>query len=426
MPDGPNAATIALQPEHHATRLPGIFCKVILAEGINVRSGLDLSSPVVKLLPLGEVFEVLERKTNLQGVVRLRTDDGWTSERSAINGDLVIAQIALVHQDGPKQQEQAQSAVDVNASPSATDSCSSPVDHAFPSGLLTVPPSIAAEHPDVSSKSGSTGLPSTWWRLLPLEPGAFERAVFWDTETTGFCAEDEIVEIGAVEFEVVPPAAGSLPLCHLCPTGSLFHALLAPSRPIHPKAALTHGLSDQDFQSAPPREQTLRNFLRFVGGSALVAHNASFDIRFLSRELQRFGLQESAVELKQRSFCSMSAFAVLSPSSVRTLESLCYLLGVQEGAPGSAWRHQHSALADAVLGGKVLLALAARATEACGGLTVVNSAAAARLSMPWRAARAVPRATVGGESVESAEASTDCGASSEAARKRRRIPVSFA
>ena len=41
-----------------------------------------------------------------------------------------------------------------------------------------------------------------WWALLPLEPLKYDRVVVFDTETSGFGSEDEILEIGAVEMEL--------------------------------------------------------------------------------------------------------------------------------------------------------------------------------------------------------------------------------
>lgn len=50
---------------------------------------------------------------------------------------------------------------------------------------------------------------ANWWRLLPLEPAKFTRVVVFDTETSGFSNDDEILEIGAIELEVQPPSLQS-------------------------------------------------------------------------------------------------------------------------------------------------------------------------------------------------------------------------
>lgn len=91
--------------------------------------------------------------------------------------------------------------------------------------------------------------------------------------------------------------------------------------------------------------------------TALIAHNAAFDMRMLSNDLQRCGLHHSGSRLRQHLFCSAEAFGALRPSSPRDLTTACYLLGIADGGPGSAWRAVHSALADAVLTAKVVMAI---------------------------------------------------------------------
>ena len=44
-----------------------------------------------------------------------------------------------------------------------------------------------------------------WWALLPLEPLKYDRVVVFDTETSGFGSDDEILEIGALELELCVP-----------------------------------------------------------------------------------------------------------------------------------------------------------------------------------------------------------------------------
>ncbi|CAE7908772.1 unnamed protein product, partial [Symbiodinium necroappetens] len=61
---------------------------------------------------------------------------------------------------------------------------------------------------------------------------------------------------------------------------------------------------------------------------------------------------------------SAEAFGALRPSSPRDLTTACYLLGIADGGPGSAWRAVHSALADAVLTAKVVMAINAILQEA--------------------------------------------------------------
>jgi DNA polymerase-3 subunit epsilon len=49
------------------------------------------------------------------------------------------------------------------------------------------------------------------------------------------------------------------------------------------------GISNEMIRTAPPAEEVMREAERFVQGAPMVAHNASFDQRFWSAELNRLG-----------------------------------------------------------------------------------------------------------------------------------------
>ncbi|CAJ1424383.1 unnamed protein product [Effrenium voratum] len=169
-------------------------------------------------------------------------------------------------------------------------------------GLLDAPPPPVPQKESEPQQPGNVqrGEPpptATWWTLLPLEPSKYERVVVFDTETSGFSGEDEILEIGAVELEVCSPSPGAS-YAILRPTGVSFHSLLQTSREIHAKAAQVNGLCQKDLEAwrlvkasspgeaAMPRPLAIRSFLRFLAGekTALVAHNAAFDLRTDGRE----------------------------------------------------------------------------------------------------------------------------------------------
>eukprot|EP00434_Breviolum_minutum_P036758 symbB.v1.2.032581.t1/scaffold3929.1/size57123/6 len=100
----------------------------------------------------------------------------------------------------------------------------------------------------------------------------------------------------------------------------------------------------------------------------------------LLQDLKRCGLEAEGIRLGQRCFCSAAAFGAFRPSGARDLTTACYLLDIPEGSPGSVWRSTHSALVDAVLTAKVVLAILSKvAIEE--GRTVPG---AASLSLPCR------------------------------------------
>ena len=91
-----------------------------------------------------------------------------------------------------------------------------------------------------------------------------------DVETTGWLHEQaEMTEIGAVRL-----TGGQL-------TGE-FSSLVRPAGPIPAEITALTGITDQMVSQAPPAAAALRAFLAFAGDCVLVAHNAPFDLGFLT------------------------------------------------------------------------------------------------------------------------------------------------
>ena len=98
-----------------------------------------------------------------------------------------------------------------------------------------------------------------------------------DLETTGGSPQtSRITEIGAVRH-VGGERVGEL------------RTLVDPDLPI--PRFITHltGIDDDMVRQAPPVEAVLPSLIEFLHGAVFVAHNASFDYRFLNHELQRLG-----------------------------------------------------------------------------------------------------------------------------------------
>ncbi|MFP5309378.1 MAG: DEDD exonuclease domain-containing protein [Actinomycetes bacterium] len=101
--------------------------------------------------------------------------------------------------------------------------------------------------------------------------------VVLDLETTGLRAgEDRITEVGAVKVR-----RGEV-------LGEL-HTLVHPGRGIPPAITAVTGITDAMVAGAPPIEAVLPTLLEFLRDTALVAHNARFDVGFLDAELTRRG-----------------------------------------------------------------------------------------------------------------------------------------
>lgn len=62
-------------------------------EGVNVRTGIEIDTPIIRNIPRGQVFEAFETAMNKQGILRLRLHDGWTSKCSALDGTPIVERV---------------------------------------------------------------------------------------------------------------------------------------------------------------------------------------------------------------------------------------------------------------------------------------------------------------------------------------------
>lgn len=156
---------------------------------------------------------------------------------------------------------------------------------------------------------------------------------FFDVETTGLSSEDRIVSLGVVHF------ADARELASARPAPQLAHLVFNPGCPSHPRARKVHGYAD----ALLARQDAFTDHADglhplFSHGGQLVAHNASFDRRFV---LAAFA--EAKRRLKQPAFdCTMLAHRRIhgSPSGLDAVLT-------QMGA--GARQGHHGALADAWL-----------------------------------------------------------------------------
>ncbi|MFC4637573.1 PolC-type DNA polymerase III [Deinococcus hohokamensis] len=128
--------------------------------------------------------------------------------------------------------------------------------------------------------------------------------VVFDLETTGLSPErDGIVEIGALRV-VDGQVQEDLKFETLVrPTNAAGERLLIPWH-----AQRVHGISNEMVRDAPSLEEVLPDFLAFVDGSAVVAHNISFDGGFMRAHARRLGLtwapaaEHCTVKLSRQAF----------------------------------------------------------------------------------------------------------------------------
>ena len=97
----------------------------------------------------------------------------------------------------------------------------------------------------------------------------------FDLETTGMSpVHNRIIEIGAVRIE----HDGSM---------STFQTLVHPETTISYQITRLTGITNEMVANAPSFQEVCKEFLEFIDGSKLVAHNARFDLAFLMESLSR-------------------------------------------------------------------------------------------------------------------------------------------
>ncbi|MCG3758479.1 DNA polymerase III subunit epsilon [Vibrio cincinnatiensis] len=165
----------------------------------------------------------------------------------------------------------------------------------------------------------------------------YDRIVVLDTETTGMNFEGgphyeghRIIEIGAVE------------IINRKLTGRHFHVYLKPDRDIQPQAIEVHGITDEFLIDKPEYKDVHQEFLDFIKGAELVAHNAPFDVGFMDYEFGKLG---SAIG-KTEQYCKITDTLAMAkkifPGKRNNLDILCERYGID-----NSHRTLHGALLDA-------------------------------------------------------------------------------
>lgn len=103
-----------------------------------------------------------------------------------------------------------------------------------------------------------------------------DTAIVLDFETTGLSADngDRAIEIGAIRIE-----QGKIT--------DRFQSLMNPGMRVDPFIESYTGITNAMLRDAPPCKEVMSKFADFIEDYDLVAHNASFDSRFLTAELHR-------------------------------------------------------------------------------------------------------------------------------------------
>lgn len=122
-----------------------------------------------------------------------------------------------------------------------------------------------------------------------METNHQETIVVLDFETSGISPDhgDRAIEIGAVKVR-----AGQIV--------ERFQSLMNPGVRVSAFIENYTGITNQMVQEAPSASEVMQEFAGFIDDTPLVAHNASFDRRFLNSEFDRIGQKR-----KENFGCSM-------------------------------------------------------------------------------------------------------------------------
>ncbi|MGH8369376.1 MAG: DNA polymerase III subunit epsilon [Gammaproteobacteria bacterium] len=168
------------------------------------------------------------------------------------------------------------------------------------------------------------------------------RQVVLDTETTGLEPSEghRIIEIGCVE------------LIDRRPTNRNFQRYINPERQIDQGALEVHGLSDEFLADKPRFAEIVEEFLKFVDGSELIIHNASFDIGFINHELKRLVGEAQDITGRCAVLDTLELARRMHPGQKNSLDALCKRYNIDNSS-----RQLHGALLDAQILTDVYLAM---------------------------------------------------------------------
>jgi DNA polymerase-3 subunit epsilon len=181
------------------------------------------------------------------------------------------------------------------------------------------------------------------------------REIIFDTETTGLDSRaDRVIEIGGVE------------LVNRFPTGRSFHVYINPQgREVNPEALAVHGISNADLVDKPTFDAIALEFLEFIDGARLVAHNAHFDLGFINAEFARCG--HPLIET-HRIVDTLAIAKRKHPMGPNSLDALCRRYGID-----NSHRTKHGALLDCELLAEVYIELIGGKQAALGLDVAVTS-----------------------------------------------------
>lgn len=140
------------------------------------------------------------------------------------------------------------------------------------------------QNPDYDGRTDEIREP--FWAVLPdpINRNQPERQLIMDTETTGIdpATGDRVVEIGIVE------------MVKRKPTGVQLHVYLNPDKEMDDEVISVHGIHNEFLVDKPKFADVASYVYEFMKGAEIIAHNAPFDMKFLTHEFNKVGMTDFA------------------------------------------------------------------------------------------------------------------------------------
>ncbi len=143
--------------------------------------------------------------------------------------------------------------------------------------------------------------------------------ICFDTESTGLdTANDRVVEIGCVRLD------GRI--ITLNPEDR-FQVYINPGFDMDDEVIAIHHITNEFLEDKPPFEAVVDDFLAFISGAELMAHNAKFDVGIINAELARLGkgrLEDYVAKITDTMDIARKVF----PGRHVTMDNLCAILHI--------------------------------------------------------------------------------------------------
>ena len=157
---------------------------------------------------------------------------------------------------------------------------------------------------------------------LIMSTPQLNRQIILDTETTGMNTAGGPVYLGHRIIEI-----GCVEVINRKLTGNHFHVYIKPDRLVDPEAIAVHGITDAFLADKPSFNQIADDFIEFIRGAELIAHNAPFDVSFMDYEFSKLGLN-----FKTADICGITDTLAMArdlfPGKRNNLDVLCDRYGI--------------------------------------------------------------------------------------------------